>query len=36
MKRLTPHFVRFGKNGFKNKEINYNIHDISIRLEEEL
>ena len=29
-------FVRFGKNGFKNKEINYNIHDVSIRLEEEL
>jgi len=28
--------VRFGKNGFKNKEINYNIHDVSIRLEEEL
>ena len=28
-------FVRFGKNGFKNKEINHNIHDIEIGIEEE-
>ena len=34
--KFETFMVRFGKNGFKNKEINYNIHDVSIRLEEEL